>query len=482
MAHSIMNRLRGKLAAFIALAAALVLVPATAFAEPVAWTGASSANKTITVTGLQEGETVEFIQVASIDLGDDNVTSYTANEDNFTKSSVDTYLASTGSASDAAELVKGLQTGYSASNTKTADGNGSVTSDSLPAGVYYIKVTAKDGFYYNPMVAKLEPQADLPSSWTLDDTSLVAKGSSTEVTKKIVASDGTEVDSTNAGIGDTVNFKITFHIPEGQNEFTVTDTMLGLEYTTGSLTINGVAASNYTVTSLDDNHGFTIEFTGTYLAGIKTDTTLTATYSATVCGDDATAADGASNSVTTTNGGSDTTKVTFGKAGIFKFGDSNTNGSLDSNEPALGGAVFQLFDANGNPIQDTNQNYVYIKTGDDGYANTVDDRCNADGSAVTNAGEVFLKVGDTVQLKEIVAPSGYKLPADEDNSFTTTVVAMDASEETERIEVPNEPSGYEQGVQLPTTGGMGTIAFTAAGVVIVAGAAAFLIRSRKQNN
>ena len=36
--------------------------------------------------------------------------------------------------------------------------------------------------------------------------------------------------------------------------------------------------------------------------------------------------------------------------------------------------------------------------------------------------------------------------------------------------------------ELPTTGGAGTVAFTAAGVVIMAGAAAFIIRSRKNNN
>ena len=36
-------------------------------------------------------------------------------------------------------------------------------------------------------------------------------------------------------------------------------------------------------------------------------------------------------------------------------------------------------------------------------------------------------------------------------------------------------------IELPTTGGAGTVALTAAGVVLVAGAAAFIVRSRKEN-
>ena len=41
--------------------------------------------------------------------------------------------------------------------------------------------------------------------------------------------------------------------------------------------------------------------------------------------------------------------------------------------------------------------------------------------------------------------------------------------------------GPGEGIELPVTGGAGTVALTAAGVVLVAGAAAFIVRSRKEN-
>ena len=47
--------------------------------------------------------------------------------------------------------------------------------------------------------------------------------------------------------------------------------------------------------------------------------------------------------------------------------------------------------------------------------------------------------------------------------------------------VKNDKGDKDQGIGLPETGGMGTVALTAAGVVLVAGAAAFIVRSRKQN-
>lgn len=78
-------------------------------------------------------------------------------------------------------------------------------------------------------------------------------------------------------------------------------------------------------------------------------------------------------------------------------------------------------------------------------------------------------------LVETKAPAGYELPegyvefstddADGDNVITLSDVKNDK----------------DSGINLPQTGGAGTIALTAAGVVLVAGAAAFIVRSRKEN-
>ena len=86
MAH-IKNRLRGLLVAFVALVAALAIVPGAA--QAVEWTGAESTS-TITIEDLQPNDKVEFILVASIDVDGNNETTYTPSA-NFTEGAAKTY-------------------------------------------------------------------------------------------------------------------------------------------------------------------------------------------------------------------------------------------------------------------------------------------------------------------------------------------------------------------------------------------------------
>ncbi|WP_353653046.1 SpaA isopeptide-forming pilin-related protein [Olsenella uli] len=84
-----------------------------------------------------------------------------------------------------------------------------------------------------------------------------------------------------------------------------------------------------------------------------------------------------------------------------------------------------------------------------------------------------LKAG-TYYLKEIEAPEGYQLDM---TVHTVVVPAVDDTDNNVNLDITNKKDIPD----LPSTGGAGTIALTAAGVVLIAGAAAFIVRARKEN-
>ena len=94
--------------------------------------------------------------------------------------------------------------------------------------------------------------------------------------------------------------------------------------------------------------------------------------------------------------------------------------------------------------------------------------------------DVLLDPDETYFIKETKAPAGYKLDTNTYSVGKDGTVKLVAFNNVV-VEVPNIPSDYHEGIDLPQTGGAGTVALTAAGVVIVAGAAAFIVRSRKEN-
>ena len=74
---------------------------------------------------------------------------------------------------------------------------------------------------------------------------------------------------------------------------------------------------------------------------------------------------------------------------------------------------------------------------------------------------------------ETKAPSGYELLA---QPVETTVTSNDPSVVT--VTIDNVP--HNAGFQLPLTGGVGTWALTAGGILVLAGAGLFMVTGRRK--
>lgn len=473
MAH-IKNRLRGLLAAFVALVAALAIVPGVAQAEPTAWTGGET--KTITVSNLQPGDVVTLYKVADVQLNGDNTTTLVV-QTGFEQDTVDAYLDDAGSET-AQDVWEDRVDATPFGNAATVQGGQtSVTFSNIDAGLYLVDVVpANESVTYQPTIVAMSPVAvDGTTNWTFDDAYIDLKKSTTTLDKKITGG-AIEVEADGslgyAMVGDEVTFQVTFEINANQSEFVLTDTMsTGLTFTGAEDVVlykNGQkvpAEGVYTVAGNEGDQSFTVTFDTDWLQEKSANGTSVnaGTYTIEYKGlitSDATLA-GVTNKVTSTNNtDGDTVTVKFVGFGIVKYGDANENSSYDEGEELLSGAEFALY------YDKDCQNPVYKKDG-----TTQVTLKTVNGEASTDA-DTLLEPG-TYYLKETAAPSGYQI--------VTNPIEIEVTTEGGTFYIPNVASTMHEGIELPTTGGMGTVALTAAGVVLVAGAAAFIVRSRKEN-
>lgn len=142
-----------------------------------------------------------------------------------------------------------------------------------------------------------------------------------------------------------------------------------------------------------------------------------------------------------------------------------------ADETPLAGVEFTLTDSTGAPIKVTGTAGNYV-VDPDGTSNTV----------VTDSNGLIIVKGlkytttdpaDTRYiLTETKTKNGYQLAKD---PFKITV-ANGTGLVDNQLRIPNAKQP-----QLPITGGMGTILFTVAGLVLIGGAAFFFIRSRKSS-
>lgn len=385
------------------------------------------------------------------------------------------------------------------------------TASNLPYGSYLIVTTNKDGQdankesirVYNPTVVNLGPAKNDQGKWTAETSQKVnvtIKSNVPTISKSQQVDDKNESTADTIGVGKTVIYTLEATVPSyptawtGDKKFVITDTMSkGLTFDgEGQVTITAGTANTdvkslFTIASSTDQNGVT---TTTFTANPNTyaqldayaNQAVTVTYKATV-NKDAVVNTPMTNGADLTYGHDfkvESTEVklyTFG-IDVFKHEKDQTAG--------LSGAEFDLYatDANGNATGDP----IKFSKNDTGYY------YDANGTAkLTTDANGKLRVygvdAGTYALRETAAPNGYQLlqqdikvvvtAATDGNGAPTGDVTVDQNVTHDAgyvpVDVPNT-----KGFSLPTTGGSGTLLMTAAGVVLLGGAALLVMRKGRQ--
>ncbi len=293
------------------------------------------------------------------------------------------------------------------------------------------------------------------------------KNEAPSVDKKV--SDNAEltdkVNELSATIGQTLYFEVTVTAQPGAENYVLTDTMTtGLTFKEGSIKINNSEVSDDAIEA--SATGFTLTIPVRYYENITEATEIVVTYEATVNGE-AITVDSSTNTASLAYGDpssdtkytpSSTTTITTHS---FTLNKVVKRGNEITNEP-LAGAEFKLYavETDGDPI--------YVVATENGYR--VSENADEEGRTDTIvAGSVTidgLKAG-TYYLEETKAPAGYnriegrtQVTVNAENSYIANV-------------------GNSAGSLLPSTGGIGTTIFYAAGIILMAGAVFFVVRRKR---
>lgn len=422
-------------------------------------------------------------------------------------------LATSGVLGTAAETVKLKST--------------SATISEMAMGQYLV-TASKAGNTYNPAVATLYPQwgdhdAGAPDSeftretWYVEDATVVLKS------KGDIDKDVDDGDQSHA-IGDTVKYRLDVAIPvypeAGPNEivyttFKVGDTMgKGLDFggiDTVKVYANTspdsyveddlVAAADLIYTITAQTNGFEIDFNYDAMkTTVSACTYVHVVYTGTL-NEDAFTMDELGNKayveVNTNPYDESSEEREEVEKKVYTYGITVTLKDAGSSD-MLEGGQFQVKQG------DTVIKFIDNEDGTYTVANEKTKAANTVDVVVTDEnGQLVLEGVDatTYTITEVAAPGGYQLP----NNPVVTVEMVDNKDENGEIDgildgkeatgdadflagssysgkmfTVNLKNG-EPGFELPTTGGMGTVLFTAGGLVIMAcGAALVLVTLKKK--
>ena len=338
------------------------------------------------------------------------------------------------------------------------------------------------------------------------------KGDLPTVDKKVQVG-GTGKDATDAKIGDTLTFTLTSTIPDMSAYDTYTfnfkDTLSqGLTFgQVTSVTVDGVTDpltvnTDYTVTTpTTSDNTLTVSMKDFKKQQANAGKKITVTYTATLNKDAVVGGAGNVNSATIQYSNNPSTNGTGesepSKVRVFTYGftvDKYTGKNYDDTATRLAGAEFTLAHKGGTAIS-------FVKVADSATQNAVYRVAKADEAGATTTittpanGKVDFRGLENGEytLTETKAPAGYNklasaigVKVDGQNNGTDTTHATvvikydnnngsvyDQTASNGVIPVQNKP-----GVVLPGTGGMGTIAFTVIGVLVIALGVAWTLKRK----
>lgn len=524
-----------------AAAAAIATVFGLA-ATTVATANAAGGNATLTVSTKDAkfaGKTVNAYKMFSATVSSDGkAVSYTLTDEwkPFFKNSTASGL--TGDVTDAnvndkandyvSKLKDSALTAFAAkasnwaqntANSITADATATVSKIAATDGKYTATFTGLDYGYYVvavPGATVADTNSQYATLVSVHSTSVTAeiKGNLPTVDKKVQV-DGTGKDATDAKIGDTLTFTLTSTIPDmsAYNTYTFNfkDT-LSKGLTFGQVTSVKVGDTtltkdtDYTVTTAPADSGKTLLTVA--MKDFKTKQQanagkkITVTYAATLNKDAVVGGAGNVNSATIQYSNNPSTNGTGesepSKVRVFTYGftvDKYTGKNYDDTATRLAGAEFTLAHKGGTAIS-------FVKVADSATQNAVYRVAKADEAGATTTittpanGKVDFRGLENGEytLTETKAPAGYNklasaigVKVDGQNNGTDTTHATvtitynndnngsvyDQTASNGVIPVQNKP-----GVVLPGTGGMGTIAFTVIGVLVIALGVAWTLKRK----
>lgn len=406
--------------------------------------------------------------------------------------------------------ANGITAGVTAKvSTDATDGKYTATFTGLNYGYYVVAV---------PGATLANASGQYATLVSVDSTNVNAniKGDLPTVDKKVQVG-GTGKDATDAKIGDTLTFTLTSTIPDMSAYSTYTfnfkDTLSkGLSFKqVDSVKVEGVTApltvnTDYTVTTSTDpdkNTLLTVTMLNFKNQQTNAGKTITVTYTATLNKDAVVGGHGNTNSATIQYSNNPSTSGTGesepSKVRVFTYGftvDKYTGDSYPDQAVRLPGAEFTLTPKN----DSTPISFVRVNAGS-ATENAVYRVAKADETGTTTittpqSGKVDfqgLKNGEYT-LTETKAPAGYnklasaigvKVNGQNDGTDTTNATV------TITYDNDNGSSNYNQsasngvipvqnksGVTLPGTGGMGTIAFTVIGVLVIALGVAWTLKRK----
>ena len=326
---------------------------------------------------------------------------------------------------------------------------------------------------------------------TAPSVTIKEKNSDTTIEKKIVIDGDEKVDSNSAGIGDTVNFKITITVKDGAPKgYVLHDKLSGLTFDSDSLKVKVgtrelTANTDYTlVANPTDGDSFDVEFIN---GKLKPNDVVVVTYSATVAANATIAGAGNKNTAQLVYNGKHSTKeetTTYvWKLNVHKYALNSTN-----DEVALSGAKFVLYRMDGGTKK-------YAKLTNDKIDGWVTDKGSATTLETSGEGDILiegLNVG-TYYLEETEAPAGYNKLTEPIEVEITATTSVTSGSETVQYKNSSESSYTKAtdatvkvlnkaGTQLPSTGGIGTTLFYVIGGGLMAVAAVLLVTKKRMNS
>lgn len=410
---------------------------------------------------------------------------------------------------DLANAIKredGISVGFSKEEPWSNNTDGSYEFEGMGMGAYLILVTGGVDIY-SPVFTNVYPSFDT-DGWKLAAPRVnVSPKSETPGLVK-------DVDDPTVAIGDTVKYTVTITVPQYPNNaldkrFAFGDTLpQGLSFVDGSVKIYAGSEDGEDITKCftktdPSPAGVTFEYSAndlyyTYIANNEGLETIVVTYNAAVNNTAYKHKDGMENTayLEYDNDPYDDTGYRTIEDNEIVYTYALQITKTGDNGAALEGAEFTLTGTTAMSFVKELDGIYHVAAKDE--ANTAVERVVSNSEGIIQI--KGLDVG-TYTLTEVKAPDGYTLPSNPNTTITlseeekpdgkldsieangTKVIAgsvgVDGTDDNQgNVGISNSISDFD----LPQTGGIGTVIFTVAGILIMSGAVILLVTASKKKS